>query len=244
MEGEVLDFGVSGKLRRLNLVMYDRQTESWWQEFGGEAIVGVYAGVELEQLPMAMVSWSDFKESFPDGKALSKPDTGIPYGISAYEGYDTYNVLGITSGSNNVTLSRMARVAGVEINGESFAAPYSVLREQPVVEATVGGEPVVVFYEPHTASALDNRVIALGREVGSVGVFSPIVNGDRLTFSSSGEGEDGVFVDEETGSSWNLLGQATAGPLEGARLTPLPHYPSVLWFAWATFRPDAFIYQP
>ncbi len=244
MEGEVLDFGVSGKLRRLNLVMYDRQTESWWQEFGGEAIVGVYAGVELEQLPMAMVSWSDFKESFPDGKALSKPDTGIPYGISAYEGYDTYNVLGITSGSNNVTLSRMARVAGVEINGESFAAPYSVLREQPVVEATVGGEEVVVFYEPHTASALDNRIIALGREVGSVGVFSPVVDGDRLTFSPSGDGEDGVFIDEETGSSWNLLGQATAGPLEGARLTSVPHYPSVLWFAWATFRPDAFIYQP
>ena len=77
MDGELLDFGVSGKLRRLNLIMYDRQTESWWQEFGGEAIVGVYAGVKLEQLPMAMVSWSDFKASFPDGKVLSKPDTGI-----------------------------------------------------------------------------------------------------------------------------------------------------------------------
>ena len=244
MDGELLDFGVSGKLRQANLIMYDRQTESWWQEFGGDAIVGVYTGVKLEQLPMAMVSWSDFKNSFPDGKVLSKPDSGLPYGLSGYVGYDTYNQLGITSGSNEVTLTRMARVAGIELNGESFAAPYSVLREQPVVEAIVGGEPVVVFYEPHTASALDNEVIALGREVGSVGVFSPIVDGDRLSFSRSPEGEDGVFVDEETGSKWDMLGLAISGPLEGARLDPLPHYPSVLWFSWASFRPDAFIYRP
>ena len=145
--------------------------------------------------------------------------------MSAYAGYDTYNQLGVTSGSNEVTLSRMQRVAGIELNGEAFAAPYSVLREQPVVEAVVGGEPVVVFYEPHTASALDNQVIALGREVGSVGVFSPIVEGDRLSFSRSREGKDGVFVDEETGSSWNSAGTRHVGTFGGRPAgspSPLP----------------------
>ena len=83
----------------------------------------------------------------------------------------------------------------------------------------------MVFYEPHTASALDNQVIALGREVGSVGVFSPIVEGDRLSFSRSREGKDGVFVDEETGSSWNLAGTRHVGTFGGRPAgspSPLP----------------------
>ena len=75
VDGQVLDFGVSGLLRFANLVMYDRQTESWWQEFSGEAIVGDMPGRKLEILPNSIVSWEEFKKAFPDGKVLSK-DTG------------------------------------------------------------------------------------------------------------------------------------------------------------------------
>jgi len=79
--GTVLDFGTSGNLRFSNLIMYDRQTESWWQEFGGEAIVGEMVGKKLEQLFLSIVSWKDFKEAFPTGKVLSKDtENPRPYG--------------------------------------------------------------------------------------------------------------------------------------------------------------------
>jgi hypothetical protein len=75
VEGRVLDFGTNGLLRFSNLVMYDRQTESWWQEFNGEAIVGDMTGARLELLPLSIVSWKEFKTTFPQGKVLSR-DTG------------------------------------------------------------------------------------------------------------------------------------------------------------------------
>jgi hypothetical protein len=52
----VLDFGTTGKLRNSDLVMYDRQTESWWQQFTGEAIVGTLAGTELKLIPACLES--------------------------------------------------------------------------------------------------------------------------------------------------------------------------------------------
>ena len=70
--------------------MYDRLTESWWQEFNGEAIVGDMTGQQLEFLPMAMVSWKEFKESYPDGKVLSRPAVyDRPYGKNPFVTYDT-----------------------------------------------------------------------------------------------------------------------------------------------------------
>ncbi len=92
LDGQVLDFGTTGFLRFSNLVMYDRQTESWWQEFGGEAIVGDLVGKKLEQIPLSIVSWKDFKTAFPEGKVLSK-NTGYQrsYGNTPYAGYDLSN---------------------------------------------------------------------------------------------------------------------------------------------------------
>ena len=63
---EVYDFGTSGNLRNSDLLMWDRQTESWWQQITGEAIVGELTGTKLTLLPANTVSWIDFKEAFPD----------------------------------------------------------------------------------------------------------------------------------------------------------------------------------
>ncbi|MEE8465674.1 MAG: DUF3179 domain-containing protein, partial [Dehalococcoidia bacterium] len=89
-DGRVLDFGVSGMLRFSDLVMYDRQTESWWQQATGEAIVGDLTGTMLEFIPSPIVSWADFKQAHPGRQVLSR-DTGIsrPYGRNPYTGYDT-----------------------------------------------------------------------------------------------------------------------------------------------------------
>jgi hypothetical protein len=96
---------------------------------------------------------------------------------------------------------------------------------------------VVLFWQPGTRSALDASAIARGEDVGAVGAFSRRLNDRELSFSWDGEG----FVDSETGSSWNLLGQAVSGELEGEALTPIVH-DNTLWFAWAAFKPETRIY--
>ena len=90
--GQVLDFGTTGRLRHSNLIMYDRQTESWWQQATGEAIIGEFTGQQLQLLPVMIVSWKEFQAAYPDGKVLSR-DTGYnrQYGQNPYVGYDDIN---------------------------------------------------------------------------------------------------------------------------------------------------------
>ncbi|MGE0796158.1 MAG: DUF3179 domain-containing (seleno)protein, partial [Acidimicrobiia bacterium] len=85
-------------------------------------------------------------------------------------------------------------------------------------------------------SALDAGSVAAGRDVGATGVFQPTVDGRRLTFST----RSGDFVDDETGSTWDIVGTATAGPLQGRRLKAVQHV-DTFWFAWAAYLPDTTI---
>ena len=238
VDGTVLDFGTSGNLRFSNLIMYDRQTESWWQEFGGEAIVGDLVGKKLEQLYLSIVSWKDFKEAFPMGKVLSK-DTGNPrpYGQNPYVGYDLGDPF-LFSGSEDSRLQLIERVVAVTIGKDALAVPFRVLEKEGVVHYNLGGRDLVIFLKKGTASSLDARAIAEGRDVGATGVFDPILDGDRLTFVADG----GQIVDEQTGSAWNLFGHATSGPLAGEQLTPIPNRGSQFWFSWAVFKPDTEVY--
>jgi hypothetical protein len=72
---EILDFGTTGNLRKSDLVMYDRETESWWQQATGQAIVGDLTGTQLANLPASIVSWATFRTEHPEGWVLSR-DTG------------------------------------------------------------------------------------------------------------------------------------------------------------------------
>lgn len=240
MDGKVLDFGTTGLLRFSNLVMYDRQSKSWWQEFNGEAIVGEMTGTKLELLPLSIVSWKEFKAAFPKGKVLSR-DTGHrrPYGSSPYAFYDSAQSPFLYNGPEDRRLPALERVVAVERGGESLAVPYSVLEKEPIVHLTLAGQDLVVFFQKGTASALDARNIAEGRDVGSVGVFDPNANGKRLTFRQA----DGLIVDDQTGSRWNLLGKAESGPLAGKELRPLVHRSAQFWFSWVVFKPDTVVYR-
>lgn len=234
--GRTLDFGTSGSLYRSNLVMYDRQTESLWLQFTGEAVVGHLAGTELDIIPMSTVSWADFKEAHPDALVLSR-DTGFDrrYGRNPYPGYDDVTTDAfLFDGELDERLQAKERIVGIRRGGDAVA----VVREAALVAAVtvvdVGGAEVVVFAKPGTATALEGARVAGGRDVGAVGVFDPIVAGQRLTFEFDGED----FVDVQTGSRWNILGEAVKGQFEGRRLNPIEHDNS-FWFAWSVFEPDS-----
>ena len=239
----VLDFGTSGRLYKSDLVMYDRQTKSLWPQIEGRAVVGPLIGSRLEVLPASMVSWNDWRAAHPDGQVLSK-DTGFsrPYGENPYVGYDGEgNSPFLFRGSVDGRLPAMERVLAVELGGQARAYPFRELAvgASTAVNDTVDGQDVVVFFERGTSSALDTESIARGRDVGATGLFSPSLEGRQLTFEVRG----GVFVDRETGSQWDLLGRAIAGPLEGKALEPIQHI-DTFWFAWAAFQPDTEIWTP
>ncbi len=89
VDGTVLSFGVSGKLRNSDMVMYDRETESWWQQAVGTGIVGKYTDTELTQLPTWMESWDEFTTRNPDGLVMAEPRYNRSYGSNPYVSYDS-----------------------------------------------------------------------------------------------------------------------------------------------------------
>jgi hypothetical protein len=237
----VYDFGTTGKLYKSALVMYDRQTESWWWQVSGEAIVGDLAGSRLAVLPSQIVAWEAFRQAYPGGKVLSR-DTGHarPYGRNPYVGYDDINASPfLYTGRLDARLRPMERVVTVSIGREDVAYPFRALETVRVVHDVVGGAPIVVFFEKGMASALDRSEIAASRDVGAAAVFSPIVGGRRLTFGVRGE----RFVDAQTRTGWNLLGVGVTGRLAGRRLAPIAHG-NHFWFSWAAYKPKTRVYGP
>ena len=107
-----------------------------------------------------------------------------------------------------------------------------------MINDTVSETPISVFWQTGTASALDSEAISEGRDVGAVNTYLRELNGRVLTFSY----KDGRIVDDQTGSAWNLLGEALSGPLQGERLQPVVNV-NHFWFSWAAFRPDTRVYQ-
>jgi hypothetical protein len=240
VDGVTLDFGTSGKLYKSDLVMYDRQTHSLWAQMEGRAIVGARAGTRLRPVPANTMAYAEWKAAFPAGKVLSR-ETGHsrPYGANPYGGYDAPTLRPfLFDGQPDPRRPPKERVVGVTLAGQARAYPWPMLEARGLVQDTLGGERVVVFYRPGALSALDADEIAKSRAVGATAVFSPLVDGRALRFQP---GPDG-FRDHETGSLWNLVGRAIRGPLEGRRLRPIPHV-DAFWFAWAAFHPATTIHE-
>ena len=240
VDGTALDFGTTGRLRNSDLIMYDRQTESWWQQALGEAVVGDKLGAVLKLYPANQFGWSTVRENYPDALVLSR-DTGYPdymarYGRNPYTGYDAIGnepMKAFIRKTTDPRLPAMERVVGVEL-GDGWAAPFGVLGEVRAVNAEIDGTPFTVFWAEGNASALDDRSIAKGRDVGQTAVFDRRVGGRLLEF----EFVDGRFKDRQTGSVWTLAGRAVEGELKGRELTRLGHG-NHFWFAWIVFRPDS-----
>lgn len=239
VDGAVREFGVSGLLRESDLVLYDYQTTTLWQQLTGEAIVGIDAGKRLRLLPAQIVAFEDARAQYPDALVLSR-ETGFSrtYGSNPYAGYDDIDSAPIftTSFVGGGALPAKAQVLTFEIEEQAVAIPFDRLSQEVVVETSVSGVPIVALWQPGTNAALDERSITDGRDIGSAGAFRAEVDGAPVRF----EARDGAISDVGTGSRWNVLGTAVEGPLAGTRLEPLvsgTHF----WFIWAVFKPDTVV---
>lgn len=241
LDGEVLDFGVSGLLRHSDLIMWDRQTESWWQQATGEGIAGHYGGEQLTFIGAGIVSFRNFRSSFPDALVLSE-DTGMgrSYGTNPYTGYDELGSRPfLFQGEPDDRLPALERVVALRWDGGALAIPFPVITEAKVIEVAAGDTPVVVFWAAGTPSALDQGIIANSRDIGAAVAFVSTAAGEQLTFEALG---DGGFRDQETGSSWDITGSAVSGPLAGERLAIFEHT-NQFWFSWAAFFPETLILE-
>ena len=242
-EDEVLRLGVSGLLRNSDLVMWDIQSQSLWQQVTGRAIVGEHAGESLTTIASAIVRWADFRANHPDGRAMTEDQGfGAFYGTNPYEFYSSgaRPFSGFFQREIDDRHPALSRVVGVTLEEGDKAYPFSLITEERAINDEINGRPVAIFWgAADTADALDAPDISEARGIGTGVAYDPLVDGRRLTFTAIGDTE---FMDEETGTIWTILGKAVNGELEGSELELLPHR-NEFWFAWQAFFPDASVWE-
>ena len=168
-------------------------------------------------------------------------DTGFSrsYGRNPYVGYarvDRPPFL-FDGGQDDRLLSKES-VAAIDSGDVSAALPLPVLETELVVNYPINEPDVAVFFKPGTVSALDKTLIVDAKDIGATGVFDAYLDGETLTFSL----KDGNFVDDQTGATWNILGEGLEGEMAGKSLTPIVHG-NHFWFAWGAFYPETLIYR-
>lgn len=218
----VLEFGVSGKLMRNVLVMYDRQTESLWPQLLGRAVEGPLAGTELEFIASRLTTWSDWKARHPDSLALVKGYAGD------FDPYDRYYASGragvIGQAVTDTRVGTKEFVLGVIQQGRAKAYPFSQLSQQPVINDQLAGLSLLIVFEADSASGA---------------VYQRRVGDQVLSF---GLDEDHELFDEQTGSRWDAArGVALSGPLQGERL-PVVRHTAAFWFGWKDIYPNTDLY--
>lgn len=167
-EGDVLSFGTTGLLRNSDLIMYDRQTESWWQQFTGEAIAGKFAGQSLTMIPSQLISFAEFRKKDPEADVLVPSNPGLrPYGKNPYVAYDTRaEPYALFQGRLPDAIDPMARVIVVPRQPQAVAVSLDLLRQRGQMQI----DGVDLTWSEGVASALDRDRIADGREVGAVSI--------------------------------------------------------------------------
>jgi hypothetical protein len=173
LDGRVLDFGTTGKLRRSDLIMYDRQTESWWQQFLGQGIVGQMTGKRLKMLPARLESITLFRARHPEGRVLVPPnDRARAYGRNPYRDYDRSARPFLYDGELPDGIPPLSRVVRVGAQAWSLAL---VRREGKIVTA----DGLEISWRAGQNSALGAAVIRRGIDVGNV-VVQKMVGNQRL----------------------------------------------------------------
>jgi hypothetical protein len=225
-DGQILEFGTSGKLYNSNLVMYDRTTKSLWSQAMSQAIVGKLAGVKLDRIPFDVAYWKDWKELYPDSRVLSR-DTGSsrPYGVDPYGDYYASRDVLFPIAQHDDRLGVKEIVIGFENKGQYKAYRLQDVEKKKIINDQVNTKPVALF-------SLNPFMIR---------AYSPIVEGQTpLQFEY--DAKNNTLVDKQTRSEWNFDGRATDGQMKGKQLVQLP-FDQGFWFEWTAFHPATELYK-
>lgn len=222
INGQTVEFGVSGKLYNSNLLMYDRLTDSYWSQATGEAVVGELTGTKLEIVPFDVMHWKDWKSLHPDTLVLAR-DTGHsrPYDTDPYERYFETDRIAFPISNRDDRLALKTVILGFGIDGSYKAYPQSDVEAAGAINDHFAGVSILLISEYE----------------GNARAFDRIIDGRALSFAYV----DDILVDSETSSQWSYDGTAVSGPLSGAQLERLAFSPG-FWFEWVSFHPDTELY--
>lgn len=164
IDGQALTFGETGRLRNANAVMYDKETESWWQQFTGEAIVGDLTGKTLRPVAARVESYIRFRNGGAGGTVVMPRAPAMrQYGQNPFPYYDTRGRPDHSfSGDLPAGIAPLARV--VVVGDQAWA--LDLVRKEKTLEAA----GLIIAWQPGQASALDQVMISNGRDVGNVTV--------------------------------------------------------------------------
>jgi hypothetical protein len=222
LDGDVVEFGTSGKLYNSNLVMYDRTSETLWSQALGQAIVGEHAGRKLERVPFDIAYWKEWKELYPDSIVLSQ-DTGFgrPYGADPYDDYYTSPDILFPVSHRDDRLAPKEIVVGLENGGTYRAYSLRQIEYDHIINDEIGSKPIaLVSLHPYMVRAYDR-----------------VIDGQTLDFQY----DNGKIIDQ-TGSEWNFDGEAVEGKMKGKELTRLP-FDEGFWFEWVAFHAETELYR-
>jgi hypothetical protein len=220
LDDEVLDLAVSGLLLDGNSLLWDRGTESLWRQDDGRCVAGSHAGRSLTELPSMTLSFGELRRARPDAAVMrDTPDDATPGGRRPGDNASPPAPFDVLAADD---IARGEPPAWMTV---ACANPLEPMLALPGGDVAVAGPAVehrgdvVVFRDASCASPYRDAAGSAGPVTGSATVFRRDVDGRALTFQVDA---DGSLRDAETGSRWNPLGEATAGPLAGRRLTPAP----------------------
>lgn len=221
INGSKLSFGVSGKLLDANLVMYDRQTETLWNQIEGQAIVGSLVPSRLELLYASITSWGDWQQANPDTDVLAR-DQGIypvsSYDVDPYAGYGNQSVVGFGVDKVDDRLHPKKLVAGISIEGTPKAYPVETIKARGMIQESVNGTSVAVFQR---------------KDDGRIGALIAEYEGTRLELTRKDHG-----LQDQQGRLWRYDGQQSEGDGRLTYLVPKEFY----WFAWEKFNSESLVY--
>ncbi len=219
--GREIELGVSGKLYKDALVMFDRETGTLWTQVDGSALRGPLKGSRLEKLPAMQTTWKVWKKLHPNTLVLRKPAgvRGSPYA----EYFRDPNRRGLFGTRGDSRLGGKEMIVGLHEGGDAVAIPLARLENEGLVHAALNGKAVIVFYSAEEKTSA---------------VFRPFADGRRLSFRLVRRDGHALLEDAETGSLWSPLdGRAVSGPLAGNQLERVPYLHS-FWYAWSAYRPQ------
>lgn len=206
--------------------MRDEETGTWWQQVSGEAISGPLKGKQLTQVYHDEIAFATWKHERPTGRVL-KRDESVAANYEDPDWEEQYKKFPVVVPADPAdSLAQRALVAGVKLNGEAKAYPYSKIEQEYAISDTLGGMPLIVVMN------VDKK---------SVRAFERTVDGKALELTRKSDSKAMMLVDKETSSEWDFSGRAISGPLAGRQMKKI-YVLNDYWFDWKIYNPDTSVY--